>query len=105
MFVVTYIELKSGYNHPNLVDLYDPILDESECVSESSDALYNPLLDDSECACKSSKGGSYFIIHFWMILSKMWICWNVVTALLKVILLQENNQTTKEYITDAKHVD
>ena len=73
LFVVTYIELKSGYNHPNLVDLYDPILDESECVSESSDALYNPFLDDSECACKSSKGGSYFIIHFWMILSKMWI--------------------------------
>ena len=35
MSVVTYIELKS---HPNLDDLYDPILDESECVSKSSEA-------------------------------------------------------------------
>ena len=43
------------------------------------DVLYNPLLDDSEHACK-------------------------VTTLM-VILLQENNQTTKGYITDAKHLD
>jgi len=37
MFVVTYIELKSAWNHPNLDDLCDPILDESECVSKSSE--------------------------------------------------------------------
>ena len=36
MSVVTYIELKSGWNHPNLDDLYDPILDEIECVFKSS---------------------------------------------------------------------
>jgi len=41
MSVVTYIELKSGRNHPNLDDLHDS------------------LLEDSEHACKSSKGGSF----------------------------------------------
>ena len=59
MSVVAYIELKS--NHPNLDDLYDPILDESDCVLSHPklEVLYNPLLDDSEHACKSSKGESF----------------------------------------------
>ena len=49
MSVVTYIEPKSGCYHPNLDDLYDPILDHPKL-----DALYNHLLDGSEHACKSS---------------------------------------------------
>ena len=35
MSVVAHIELKSGKNHPNLDDLYDPLLDNSEHACKS----------------------------------------------------------------------
>ena len=54
IYVCCYLyRTEKWMNHPNLDDLYDPILDESEHLSKSSEigCFYNPLLDDSEHAC------------------------------------------------------
>ena len=45
MPVFSTIEMKSGWNRPNLEDFYHLKVD----------ILRNPNLDDSDCACKSSK--------------------------------------------------
>ena len=76
-------------NHPKLDDLYDP------------------LLDDSEHACKSFEIGCYLLLddHKYVYTDSRCLKSSKCGFVEMTTLLQENNQTTKGYITDAKHVD
>ena len=81
--------------HPKVEDLHNHYHFWMIMHLPKLDVLYGPILDESEVV----QNWMFCTIHFGMILIT---CKKVN---LKVILLQENNQTTKGYITDAKHVD
>ena len=67
------------------------------------DVLYNPLLGDSEHACKIIQSWTFFYNP--LLDESKYVCVKVnLSTVLKVMLLQQNNQTTEEQITDADDV-
>ena len=67
------IELKSGWNHPNLDVLHHPNLDDSVSHLKMY-VLYNPFSDDSEYVLMLSKSGCFVQSIFgWLCSFQKWI--------------------------------